>query len=53
MIKLVFPKSELSDLARQFRAERLESFALILARPVKTSTKNWRLLVQSIHVAGP
>ena len=53
MIKLVFPKNELTDLASQFRAERLESFALILARPVKTSTKNWRLLVQSIHVPTP
>ncbi|MGH6810784.1 MAG: HesA/MoeB/ThiF family protein [Methylocella sp.] len=53
MIKLVFPKSELSDLARQFRAERLESFALILARPVQTSAKDWRLLVQSIHVPAP
>ncbi len=53
MIKLVFPNNELTDLASQFRAERLESFALILARPVKTSTKNWRMLVQSIHVPAP
>jgi len=50
MIKIIFPKKELSDLAQKFRADRLESFAFILARPVKTSTSNWRLLVQSIHL---
>ena len=53
MIKLVFPKTELSELAGRFRSERLESFALIVARPVRISTKNWRLIVESIHVPEP
>jgi hypothetical protein len=50
MIKLIFPKSALGDLATDFRRADLESFALILARPAKVSAENWRLLVKSIHV---
>lgn len=53
MIKLIFPQQEMAVLAAQLRAERLESFAFILAQPARTSPKGWRLLVQSIHLPAP
>ena len=39
MIKLVFPNNELTDLASQFRAERLESFAFVSCVPGKLPPK--------------
>ena len=53
MMKLIFPEKLLSDLAQKFRQERLESFALILARATPVSPQGYRLLVQSIHVPAP
>jgi hypothetical protein len=53
MIKLVFPQQDLSDLVQSFRADKLESFAFILARPAPIAPKGWRLLVHSIHLPEP
>ena len=53
MIKLVFPHEQLSNLTAQFRAEELESFAFILARPAPVAPAGWRLLVHSIIVPAP
>jgi len=53
MIKLVFPQQDLSELVQAFRANELESFAFILARPAPSSPKGWRLLVNSIHLPEP
>lgn len=50
MIKLVFPGRTLDELAETFRQTELESFALVLARPVVVSERNIRLLAESIHV---
>jgi molybdopterin-synthase adenylyltransferase len=52
MIKLIFPGNTLDELAALFRQTDLESFALILARPVQVSKRNWRLLVESVNVPG-
>ena len=51
MIKVVFPGTELTELAKRFRAVSVESFAFALARPVRIG-KDWRLLVTSIHEHG-
>ena len=51
MIKVVFPGTELTELAKRFRAVSVESFAFALARPVRIG-KDWRLLVTSIHEPG-
>ena len=53
MIKVVFPAPMLSDLVAGFRSEARESFALVLARPVRLSQARWRLLVQSVHIPEP
>jgi hypothetical protein len=53
MIKLVFPQQDLSELVQAFRANELESFAFILARPALSAPKGWRLLVNSIHLPEP
>lgn len=50
MIKVIFPENTLDALADRFRQTKLESFALVLARPAKVSKEDVRLLVQSIHV---
>jgi molybdopterin-synthase adenylyltransferase len=50
MIKLVFPRDEFATLAARFRKERLESFAIVLARPVPLGKNSWRLLVESVNV---
>jgi len=50
MIKLIFPRDELSRLAAAFRGQSLESFAIILARPVPYGAGSWRLLVESVSV---
>ena len=53
MIRLMFPGDSLAKLAAAFRGEPLESFALLLARPVSVGRRDWRLLVDSIHVPDP
>jgi len=50
MIKLIFPHEDLSRLAAAFRGQSLESFAIILARPVPFGAGSWRLLVESVNV---
>jgi hypothetical protein len=52
MIKLIFPGRTLEELAEKFRKTELESFAFVLARPAAVSSRNTRLLVQSIHIPG-
>jgi molybdopterin-synthase adenylyltransferase len=51
MIRLVFPGTELDVLASSCRETHLETFALVLARPVEVAPKSWRLLVISVHLA--
>lgn len=53
MIELVFPGSSLGDLAATVRGEMRESFALLLARPVRVGRGNWRLLVNAVHLPQP
>ncbi len=50
MIRLVFPGDSLSSLMQQFQQEARESFALVLARPVKIAAREWRLLVESVNI---
>lgn len=50
MINLVFAGESLTKLAAGFRDVSLESFALLLARPVRVRRRDWRLLVESVHL---
>jgi molybdopterin/thiamine biosynthesis adenylyltransferase len=52
MIELVFPGGSLATLAATVRGDTQESFALLLARPVRLGRDHWRLLVNSIHLPG-
>ena len=49
MNRLIFPASTLDELTGLFRQTELESFALILARPVGELKGDQRLLVQSVQ----
>lgn len=49
MIDLIFAAPALSHLTEQLRHENLESAAILLAVPVRTS-EGWRLLVKEMHV---
>jgi len=53
MIQLVFPGESLAKLAATVRGDTRESFALLLAQPVRAGRDKRRLLVNAVHQPGP